>query len=832
MSIGESAPVIPPLRPATPAVPAPADLSRNGVAAAPAMTTAPAAIPQLAPAEFPAPADLDRRAGRWERLAWYAGTILLSCLLVAGGYRLDRVRLNAPLYYDMDSLLILPMVKATMERGSHWRNERLGYPGIQELHDFPVIDHLHFGILWLLGRVSPDPVRVYNLYYLLTYPLTALTAMLVFRWLRLSFPAAAVGALLYAFQPYHHLRWEYHYFLAAYWVVPLSWVPALMIFRGELPLFRQDSAGVWRFRPWSWAAAGQVLLAAATASAGAYYAFFACALYAVAGGYGWAAMRTWRAAAAAALVVAAVGVFGVVNHWPVFPYTAANGKNSVTERDPLEADTYGMKVAQLVLPIDDHRMPAMARLKSRFNSPLRPLNNENAFDSLGLIASAGLLGLLVALFWPGRRGWPLGPLAAVAGATLLFAAIGGFGAVFNLLVFDQVRCYNRVSIYLAFICLFAVLWPLDRFLLTRTGWSRRLRYPAFAALAVIGIADQTPAAWFREPIVHIIEEEGERFWADHRFFTKVEEMLLGGPRNPLDPDGPPKVFTLPYIPFPEVPPLHKMKTYEPIRGYLHTHSVVWSYGAMKNREADAWQREVGAGQPFHVDQLLRRLVARGFDGVVVDKRGFAVTDQNQGDLLVNALLVTAEGATKTRLPVVIHEDRDQVFIDLRPYREWKLKQDPAGFEAEARREREWVAITWIRGFHTTDLHGVNDKFRWVEPAATAVIVNPADRTRRFRFSAEIGTDRTGVFHVAIDGGGLVWADRPGGPGPWADEVALDKGPHDWSDLKYGEKRSYVIEVPPGRHTVRFRCQLPAGYMPGEARDTCYYLRDIKFTEVP
>ena len=43
------------------------------------------------------------------------------------------------------------------------------------------------------------------------------------------------------------------------------------------------------------------LLALATASAGAYYAFFACALYAVSGLYGWVIHRTWRAVASAGL---------------------------------------------------------------------------------------------------------------------------------------------------------------------------------------------------------------------------------------------------------------------------------------------------------------------------------------------------------------------------------------------------------------------------------------------------------------------------------------------------------------------------------------------------
>src|SRR5262249_31522185 len=150
---------------------------------------------------------------------------VLTCLLVAAGLRLDAADITAPFYYDEDALLILPMVKATLERGSHWRNERMGYPGVQELHDFPVVDHLHFALIWLLGRAFSNAVVVFNLYYLLTYPLTTLAAMYTFRRLGLTLPAAALGGLLYAFLPYHYMRGENHYFLSAYWLVPLSMLP-------------------------------------------------------------------------------------------------------------------------------------------------------------------------------------------------------------------------------------------------------------------------------------------------------------------------------------------------------------------------------------------------------------------------------------------------------------------------------------------------------------------------------------------------------------------------------------------------------------------------------
>ncbi|HET6573088.1 MAG TPA: hypothetical protein VFG68_05770, partial [Fimbriiglobus sp.] len=387
------------------------------------------------------------RPGVFREIGWYLLFALATVAVLVAGLRLESADVRAPFEYDGDALLILPLVKATLERGSHWRNERLGAPGIQELHDFPVVDHLHFGIIWLIGQAVPDPFVVFNLYYLLTYPLTTLAGMFALRRLGLSVPAAGVGGLLYAFQPYHYLRGLMHYFLAAYWVIPLTLLVTLRVCQGRLPFFRPGTDGRYRFRPASWDSLGSVLVAAATASAGAYYAFFACAFLACAGLYGWVTLKTWRAAASAGLVLLIVFAAGLVNHAPAFLYQYRYGHNSApTARLPEEAEIYGLKLTQLALPVEKHNWPFLAQIEATYDSAMRPLQNENKSSCLGLVGTVGLVGLLAAAVLPGRRGWPVGALAFLTLCGVLIGTIGGVGAAFNLLVTPQVRCYNRISI--------------------------------------------------------------------------------------------------------------------------------------------------------------------------------------------------------------------------------------------------------------------------------------------------------------------------------------------------------------------------------------------------
>lgn len=819
----------------------------------------------LGTSEQAAPADLVPPARLWERLAWYAGSTLFTCVLIFTGFRLDQADLKAPFYYDLDSLLILPMVKATIERGpgGHWHNERLGAPGILDLNDFPVIDHLHFFLIWLLSKLFNNVVLVYNLYFLLTFPLTTFTAMIAFRQLRLTLPAAAVGGLLYSFLPYHYQRWENHYFLAAYWLVPLGILPILAICKGEYPFFRKVLEGCCRLRHLKWSTAGLMLLCAAIASAGAYYAFFTCAFIGFAGLYATVVFRDWRALASASILVSAIVLFGFVNHIPTFVYQAEYGRNSVVDREPEEVDHYGLKIAHLLLPIEDHNLTILVKLKWLYNSPRRVGENENKSASLGVIGVLGLVGLVVLLFLPQRPGWPFGALAALSLFGIFLGSIGGLGSIFNLLITAQIRAYNRISIFIAFFCLCAFLWVIDRFLVRQERsvrllhltyaclpfvwvvlfpmrelsrkWRERIDHlrdrlrPRMVPIAMfvwmavflIGFLDETPYSWFKSEISHALQEQASRYRSDERFFGEIEKVMPAGT----------KVFCLPYLSFPESPPLHNLAAYEHIRGYLHTNTLLWSFGAMKGREADAWQQDVSFRTP---EEVLQRIVCRGFEGLFIDTRGYPSSkNTNHANAIIREInkkyadLIDRKGA---RLPEIIHEDGRQSFLDLRPYRdEWRLQIGPANFEAKVREEQEWVAVIWLGKYYVADpiphsrlsseesQSGETKPVRYAPPDASVWFINPSDRTRQFKIGMVLAPMSLGLFQMRLSG--LV-----------QEEFALDKKSPDWASKKEGIFKEYTIEVPPGRHPIHLHCTPPEHFIFNDFRKLCYSIGDFKMEE--
>ena len=52
------------------------------------------------------------------------------------------------------------------------------------------------------------------------------------------------------------------------------------------------------------------------------------------------------------------------------------------------------------------------------------------------------------------------------------------------------------------------------------------------------------------------------------------------------------VFQLPYVPFPENPPVQQMSDYDHLRGALHSRTLKWSYPTMRGRWGDTWQRAI------------------------------------------------------------------------------------------------------------------------------------------------------------------------------------------------------------------------------------------------
>jgi len=522
-----------------------------------------------------------------------------------------------------DATLNLILVKDAIDNPWYLENSRLGAPDGLELYDYPVVsgDTLNLVLLRVLAIGSGDPALAMNLFFLLTFPLTALIAFLVLRRLGADEWAALVCSVLYALVPYHFLRGEIHLFLAAYYVVPVAAYLALAVLAGDELL---------RGRRRLLATVGLAVLVA-VASGSFYYSAFAVILVVVAALLRFLATRNGRALIAGGLVVGVVLAVSLLQLAPTIAYRAVHGRNdAVAKRFTFESEVYSLKLTQLLLPLDDHRIDALARLKQRYTAHFP--NGDAKPATLGAVGAAGFLWLLVVALAAvvGRRARGRHPdLAAMAVVSFMLATVGGLG-VFVGALWPETRAWNRLSIFIAFFALAAVALGLG-------ALRGRLARPLYVGLLVVvlalGVLDQTSSAYI--PSYDAIRTE----WRDDDgFFDTLEHRL---PDDAM-------VVQLPYETFPE-PPNALNGGYEPAKAYLHSDDLRWSYGAMRGR--DDWAATIAAKPPPELVAGARR---DRFAGILLDRLAYGA----------QAPQIESELRRLLTPPPIVSTDRRYVFFRL------------------------------------------------------------------------------------------------------------------------------------------------------------------------
>jgi phosphoglycerol transferase len=572
--------------------------------------------------------------------------------------------------YEPDAPFYEMLAKGGIDNTWFLTNPDLGAPFHQQLFDFPVgLDNLNLVGLKVLGTVTGDVGATVNIFYVLTFVAVAVSMLLVLRALGVSRAVAAVIALLYAFLPYHFTRGVPHLFLSSYWVVPLGAYLVLRVASKSPPFTTErgtdntaDDAS-WRVRLWNKSGVLWLLACVAIASSGAYYAAFTLLFLVVLGVVDFIARRRRRVLASAGIAIAAIGVVATFNLAPTFVYYAIHGQDTaVVRRNPSETEFEGLKISQLVLPVEHHRIQALADVQTK-STKYTPTRSERG-QQLGFIGAVGFAALLVALLVAirrDRRAPPPEPLDPDVAATapvpppaeamlsmgvltvfgILMATISGFSILLFGFGIRELRSWNRISVFIAFFAFTAVAYGLDW--LRRRLPSRRWTTPAVVVgllvVLVVGILDQVSPA-----VIPDYAATAARWDSDAQLVGRVERALPSGA----------SVFELPYRYFPEAPQMGSLGPYDLVRPYLHSQGLKWSFGGMLGRDAD-WQASTAA---LPAREMLDRVAAIGFDGLLYD---FGSTYQGGAASADDISAVLGEK------PAVSH-DLQLGFWDLRAYR--------------------------------------------------------------------------------------------------------------------------------------------------------------------
>lgn len=582
-------------------------------------------------------------AARW-RVALLA---LVTALVWTTHY--DRWTLaswSVPTDYSGDSLEILARIAAAAEGDTAPLKpqviSRLGAPFGANWSAYPASDLPLVVVLGGAARVV-GVFAAANLALLLATVSAALSFYGCARWLRTRWEWAFAGALLFAFTFQTFSRGLPHLFLVFAWTVPLALLSCGLVATSRRLRLRGGS-GLFC-----------VGVAVAIGVGNPYTLFLFLQLL------GWALVVQWLGArrvenlrvGLVAMAVAVAAFFVVESHvWLFAPDTAAV---SPLVRNYGATERYALKPLELFLPPAAHRWEALAFFGNRYVRWSDWRNGEAFAPYLGLVGIVGFVWLAGTTLRAILRRKRVPGVALPAGWVLAFASVGG---VTNIVAFFTglvvFRATNRFSIFLSAVALLFLVARLSRWWRERpvrqpwafsAGWWRAASVATAVLVATGGLIDQLPRAPSREKQERI----AQRVTADRELGAMLEQSLPAGAM----------VFQLPVMMFPEVGPRGQLGDYEHFRPYLATHSLRFSYGALKGRSRSRWQRDA---ETLPTDELVRRLERYGFAALYFNKRGFA----DRGEKLLAEL--TAMGRTRQ----IEGAQGDQVAVLLQPATPAKL----------------------------------------------------------------------------------------------------------------------------------------------------------------
>lgn len=523
-------------------------------------------------------------------------------LLLSLTYRWDRINFDVPIAYNGgDAITNLVNAKLMEEQAWSIDRPRLAAPYTTNAFDFSTCVLHNFDLLTLkLCVKATDAVHGSNLNLYLLYYLAALIAYFVFRELGIKRWISVLMSLAFAFTPYITARIVPfgHYQLAEAYFVPLSILLCIWLYEREDVL--KFGKGALKNKS-NWLALLFIILISNNGII--YYPFFTCYLLIIVAIIKLLQTKKVKAMLPSFTAIAGIGLFIILNMLPKVIYNMQNGSNAgaVVRSGFTGPEYYGLKIIQLFMPYN-------SKLGIVFNDAIEnysataPFVTENATAYMGIPAILGLLILFVFFFKKNQNEMTrrMRFYAQLNIFMVLLAAGNGIGTIFAAFVSDGIRGYCRIVVFIVFVSLIGLATAIQEL-------TKRFNIKAVAVVSVLlccmGIWEQIPV--FKDDML-----TNERdYYSDKAFVERIEALEEPGSM----------IYQLPYHIYPEGGPQNEMEDYNHFLGMLHSDSLRWSYGAMKGRPENDYQKEI-AELPF--DERVAKLKETGFAGIYVDRRAY------------------------------------------------------------------------------------------------------------------------------------------------------------------------------------------------------------------
>lgn len=437
--------------------------------------------------------------------------------------------LNIPLSYSGDVSGLLIMIKSVLREEIWWNFEGLGVPFHTNMWRTLMDGMIPNAIMFSIARITKSVGYGINIYYILSYGLYGTFTYYMLRKMGIMKKFSVIGAILYAFIPGHYQRGEGHIYVGSCFAIPLIIVVAMNLFTGKMCkteyILKQKLTRKELMRSNSRDQNLGLLFLAVVTFCTIYYGIFSLMLLTFCAVYSSITKKQLRHLY---YYVQYVFVEIACILLVYLPQIVANRFDPCIEEVNIvtrwfsDVEFYAGKLIQYILPISDHRIPFLAKLRELYDSTFL-LVNENGTASLGMIMTIGFLIALLACFFSKEKFLLKYEMHGKIELFLFFVStVGGLGVIVGFINYN-LRCYNRFSYFIGAVGIIVSMSLLQDFCF----WmEHRKNVKAVAAYLLcflilgLGIFDQTSL------VIKYTGEQGDglkkQYYNDAKFVREIE----------------------------------------------------------------------------------------------------------------------------------------------------------------------------------------------------------------------------------------------------------------------------------------------------------------------
>ena len=355
--------------------------------------------------------------------------LLIPVLFVVYRYNVTPSSIRQPWSLSGDILSAYSFSQSSFHGFLGFSSPIYGAPKFLD-YRYDTFDFLNAALLVTLRSISDNPFLAVNLFYLLTFPLSAATFYLVARALRIDSWIGAALAIVYALLPYHFYRFHQgHVSLAGYYLLPLGVLSILRVCELITPSGSPTHNELRKV-------IGYFLINVLVGSSVAYYALFLSCLSVLIQLVYVIKFRQLQIKTALFMFISTVG-FVVV---PASMHLLAPSQRFPISRQADGSLDFGGSITSLLVPwsrmIPDNLLDALS-----------PAPRQLEWVGLSIISFVGILSMfLTTKRSPKIFAVQLTCLTTIILISVLFYLKGGLGYIFARYVNADFRAWNRFSI--------------------------------------------------------------------------------------------------------------------------------------------------------------------------------------------------------------------------------------------------------------------------------------------------------------------------------------------------------------------------------------------------